>query len=66
MIALNKIDRVDATKVLHHLALAANELGLGQAEYFPFRLRPVRASTLSWSTSPRGCQKARAISRPEW
>ena len=35
VIALNKIDRVDATKVLHHLALAANELGLGQAEYFP-------------------------------
>jgi GTP-binding protein Era len=39
VIALNKIDRVDATKVLHHLALAASELGLGQAEYFPVSAR---------------------------
>ncbi|MGA2804171.1 MAG: GTPase Era [Acidimicrobiales bacterium] len=35
VIALNKIDRVDGSKVLHHLAFAAAELGLGDAEYFP-------------------------------
>jgi len=35
VIALNKIDRVDDSKVLQHLALAASGLGLTGAEYFP-------------------------------
>jgi len=35
VIALNKTDRVDGARVLHHLALAASELGLTDAEYFP-------------------------------
>ena len=35
VIALNKIDRVDGPKVLQHLAFAATELGLVDAEYFP-------------------------------
>jgi GTP-binding protein Era len=35
VIALNKIDRVDGSKVLQHLSLAASELGLTAAEYFP-------------------------------
>ena len=35
VIALNKIDRVDDAKVLKHLAFAAAELGLSDAEYFP-------------------------------
>jgi len=35
VIALNKIDRVDDAKVLKHLELAASELGLAEAEYFP-------------------------------
>jgi GTP-binding protein Era len=39
VIALNKIDRVDGPKVLEHLAFAASELGLGQAEYFPLSAR---------------------------
>ncbi|MGO9583503.1 MAG: GTPase Era [Acidimicrobiales bacterium] len=39
VIALNKIDRVDGAKVLHHLAFAATELGLVDAEYFPISAR---------------------------
>jgi len=35
VIALNKIDRADSAKVLRHLAFAAAELGLTDAEYFP-------------------------------
>ena len=35
VIALNKIDRADGGAILKHLALAAAELGLFDAEYFP-------------------------------
>lgn len=35
VIALNKIDRTDSVNVLRHLAFAAAELGLSDAEYFP-------------------------------
>jgi len=35
VIAVNKIDRVDRVEVLKHLASAAAELGLADAEYFP-------------------------------
>jgi len=35
VIALNKIDRTDSVNVLRHLAFAAAELGLCDAEYFP-------------------------------
>ncbi|MGD1011819.1 MAG: GTPase Era [Acidimicrobiales bacterium] len=35
VIAINKIDRVDGARVLQHLAFAAAELGLSDAEYFP-------------------------------
>lgn len=39
VIAINKVDRVDANKVLAHLATAAAELGLERAEYFPISAR---------------------------
>jgi GTP-binding protein Era len=35
VIAVNKIDRVNRVQVLSHLAFAAAELGLADAEYFP-------------------------------
>ncbi len=39
VVAVNKIDRADRAGVLEHLATAAGELGLGEAEYFPISAR---------------------------
>jgi GTP-binding protein Era len=39
VVAVNKIDRVESARVLEHLAQAANELGLVEAEYFPLSAR---------------------------
>jgi GTP-binding protein Era len=39
VVAVNKIDRADRAAVLQHLAVAASELGLEEAEYFPVSAR---------------------------
>jgi len=39
VVAVNKVDRASRTEVLEHLATAANDLGLVDAEYFPISAR---------------------------
>ena len=63
VIAVNKIDRVNAAEVLRHLAFAAAELGLPTPSTSQSRRRPARGSTHSSSTWPRACPRVRATSR---
>ena len=66
MIALNKIDRVDGSKVLHHLAFAAAELGLGDAEYFPISAKTGEGVPALVKHLAARMPRDRATSLPEW